>query len=158
MTAENPASDDPPMGRHDKLPIKMLQDRIMVQLEGPDGERRSTGGILIPATAQLGKRLSWAEVKAAGPAKPLGVTVLACLAITWLNPHVYLDTVVFTYHQLAYLLEVFGPDRILMGTDYPFDMAEFNPIGHIAGVNGMDEDTLAQLAGGNAIRLLDLDL
>jgi aminocarboxymuconate-semialdehyde decarboxylase len=71
---------------------------------------------------------------------------------------VYLDTVVFTYHQLAYLIEVFGPDRILMGTDYPFDMAEFNPIGHIAGVQGMDEGTLAQLAGGNAIRLLDLDL
>lgn len=71
---------------------------------------------------------------------------------------VYLDTVVFTYHQLAYLLEVFGPDRILMGTDYPFDMAEFNPIGHIAGVNGMDETTLAQLTGGNAIRVLDLDL
>lgn len=71
---------------------------------------------------------------------------------------VYLDTVVFSYHQLAYLLDVFGPDRILMGTDYPFDMAEFNPIGHIAGVNGMDEATLAQLAGGNAIRLLQLDL
>lgn len=71
---------------------------------------------------------------------------------------VYLDTVVFTYHQLAYLIEVFGPDRILMGTDYPFDMAEFNPIGHIAGVQGMDEGTLAQLAGGNAVRLLDLDL
>lgn len=32
-------------------------------------------------------------VKEAGSAKPLGVTVLACLAITWLNPHVYLDTV-----------------------------------------------------------------
>ena len=32
---------------------------------------------------------------------------------------VYLDTVVFSYHQLAYLLDVFGPDRILMGTDYP---------------------------------------
>lgn len=56
------------MGRHDKLPIKMLQDRIMVQLDAAEGERRSTGGILIPATAQLGKRLSWAEVKAAGPA------------------------------------------------------------------------------------------
>jgi aminocarboxymuconate-semialdehyde decarboxylase len=69
---------------------------------------------------------------------------------------VYLDTVVFTYRQPAYLLEVFGPDRILMGTDYPFDMAEFNPIGHIAGINGMDEATLTQLAGGNAIRLLDL--
>ena len=47
---------------------------------------------------------------------------------------VYLDTVVFSYHQLAYLIDVFGPDRIVMGTDYPFDMAEYNPVGHIAGV------------------------
>jgi aminocarboxymuconate-semialdehyde decarboxylase len=71
---------------------------------------------------------------------------------------VYLDTVVFSYHQLAYLIDVFGPDRILMGTDYPFDMAEYNPVGHIAGVQGMDELTLAQIAGGNAIRALGLDL
>jgi aminocarboxymuconate-semialdehyde decarboxylase len=71
---------------------------------------------------------------------------------------VYLDTVVFTYHQLAYLIDVFGPDRIVMGTDYPFDMAEYNPIGHVAGVHGMDEATLAQIAGGNAARVLDLDL
>lgn len=53
--------------RGEKLPIKMLNDRILVQLEGPDGERKSTGGILIPATAQVGKRLTWAEVVAAGP-------------------------------------------------------------------------------------------
>ena len=53
--------------RSDKLPIKMLSDRILVQLEGPDGERKSSGGILIPATAQVGKRLTWAEVVAAGP-------------------------------------------------------------------------------------------
>ncbi|MCB1284480.1 MAG: co-chaperone GroES [Microthrixaceae bacterium] len=56
------------MGRVDKLPIKMLQDRLMVQLDAAEGERRSSGGILIPATAQMGRRLSWAEVKAAGPA------------------------------------------------------------------------------------------
>ncbi len=76
MTDTEPAGDSTPvppaaakpMGRHDKLPIKMLQDRIMVQLDAAEGERRSTGGILIPATAQLGKRLSWAEVKAVGPA------------------------------------------------------------------------------------------
>ncbi len=66
--------------------------------------------------------------------------------------------VVFTYHQLAYLIDVFGPDRIVMGTDYPFDMAEYNPIGHIAGVHGMDEATLAQIAGGNAARVLGLDV
>lgn len=56
------------MGRQDKLPIKMLQDRLLIYIEVAEGERRSTGGILIPATAQLGKRLQWAEVKAAGPA------------------------------------------------------------------------------------------
>ena len=55
------------MGRTDKLPIKMLQDRLLVYVETQEGERRSGGGILIPATAQIGKRLSWAEVKAAGP-------------------------------------------------------------------------------------------
>src|SRR5215468_147867 len=71
---------------------------------------------------------------------------------------VYFDTVVFTYHQLAYLIEVFGPDRILMGTDYPFDMAEYNPIGHVAGVRGMSERMLAQITGGNAARMLGLDL
>jgi len=71
---------------------------------------------------------------------------------------IYFDTVVFSYHQLAYLLSVFGPDRILMGTDYPFDMAEYNPIGHIAGVEGMDETTLEALTGGNAARVLGLDV
>jgi aminocarboxymuconate-semialdehyde decarboxylase len=71
---------------------------------------------------------------------------------------VYLDTVVFSYHQLAYLINLFGPDRIVMGTDYPFDMAEYNPIGHVAGVQGMDDVTLAQIAGGNAARVLGLDL
>jgi chaperonin GroES len=51
----------------DKLPIKMMSDRILVRIGGSEGERRSTGGILIPATAQMGKRLAWAEIVAVGP-------------------------------------------------------------------------------------------
>jgi len=51
----------------ERLPIKMLNDRILVEIPGEDGERRSSGGILIPATAQVSRRLSWAEVKATGP-------------------------------------------------------------------------------------------
>ncbi|QGG95506.1 GroES family chaperonin [Actinomarinicola tropica] len=51
----------------DKLPIKMLNDRILVRMESAEGERRSSGGILIPATAQMSKRLTWAEVVAVGP-------------------------------------------------------------------------------------------
>ena len=51
---------------HAKLAIKMLNDRLLVKLAKEDGERRTTGGILIPATAQLSKRLVWAEVVALG--------------------------------------------------------------------------------------------
>ena len=50
----------------DKLPIKMLNDRLLVRIGRDDGERRSSGGILIPATAQISKRLIWAEVVALG--------------------------------------------------------------------------------------------
>jgi len=50
----------------DKLPIRMLHDRVLVKMETGEGERRSGAGILIPATAQMGKRLAWAEVVAVG--------------------------------------------------------------------------------------------
>jgi chaperonin GroES len=50
----------------DKLPIKMLNDRVLVRAQS-EGERSTRGGILIPATAQTSKRLAWAEVVAAGP-------------------------------------------------------------------------------------------
>lgn len=55
------------MGRDDRVPVRMLNDRILVKIDAADEERRSSGGILIPATAQLGKRLAWAEVRASGP-------------------------------------------------------------------------------------------
>jgi chaperonin GroES len=49
-----------------KLEIQMLHDRVMVRVSREDGERRSTGGIVIPATAQMAKRLIWGEVYGAG--------------------------------------------------------------------------------------------
>jgi chaperonin GroES len=51
----------------DKLPIKMLNDRVLVRAGQGEGERRTSAGILIPATAQMSKRLVWAEVVAVGP-------------------------------------------------------------------------------------------
>jgi chaperonin GroES len=54
------------LANREKLPIKMLNDRILVRI-AQEGERRSSGGILIPATAEMKKRLIWAEVVAAGP-------------------------------------------------------------------------------------------
>lgn len=45
----------------------MLHDRVLVSVEDEEGERTSGGGILIPATASVGRRLSWAVVVAVGP-------------------------------------------------------------------------------------------
>jgi chaperonin GroES len=46
----------------------MLHDRILVELDNDAGERRSSGGIVIPATAAMGaRRLAWSKVVAVGP-------------------------------------------------------------------------------------------
>lgn len=50
----------------EKTPIRMLHDRVLVSVD-EEGERRSSGGIVIPATAMMGRRLGWARVVAVGP-------------------------------------------------------------------------------------------
>ncbi|HEY8474538.1 MAG TPA: co-chaperone GroES [Natronosporangium sp.] len=49
------------------LPIRLLHDRVLVQMDGNEGERRSSAGIVIPATASVGRRLAWATVVGVGP-------------------------------------------------------------------------------------------
>jgi aminocarboxymuconate-semialdehyde decarboxylase len=68
---------------------------------------------------------------------------------------IYFDSVVFTPYQLAELVRLYGADHVIMGTDYPFDMADYDPIGHVASA-GLDEAAVAAVAGGNAKRLLGL--
>ena len=51
----------------EKQPIKMMADRLLVQVPSSEGERTSRGGLVIPATAEVSKRLAWAEVVAVGP-------------------------------------------------------------------------------------------
>jgi chaperonin GroES len=44
----------------------MLHDRVLVRSDSEAGERRSGGGILIPATVVVGRRLAWGQVVATG--------------------------------------------------------------------------------------------
>lgn len=76
------------------------------------------------------------------------------LPTTYLK-RVFFDSVVFTPHQLRHLVEVFGAGQILMGTDYPYDMADSDPVGHLASA-GLDEATFAAIAGGNSRRLFGI--
>ena len=76
------------------------------------------------------------------------------LPTTYLK-RVFVDSIVFTPHQLRHLVEVFGADKVLMGTDYPYDMAESDPVGHLASA-GLDGPTFAKIAGGNAKALFGI--
>jgi aminocarboxymuconate-semialdehyde decarboxylase len=68
----------------------------------------------------------------------------------------YFDALVYTHHQLQYLVDEYGADHILMGTDYPADMGEIDPIGFIERCPGLDDAARQAILGGNAARLLGL--
>ena len=57
---------EPPKLPDGPLPVRLLGDRMLVMLDAESAERRSAGGILIPATATVGKRLAWAYVVGTG--------------------------------------------------------------------------------------------
>jgi chaperonin GroES len=61
------AASDPQVPGGPKQPITVLADRVLVRVGPAEGERRSRAGILIPATAQVSRRLTWAETVAVGP-------------------------------------------------------------------------------------------
>jgi chaperonin GroES len=66
VTVTQPAVSSQRIGEGSE-PITMLNDRVLVAVPPSEGERRSRSGILIPATAEISKRLTWAEVAAVGP-------------------------------------------------------------------------------------------
>lgn len=67
----------------------------------------------------------------------------------------YFDTIVFEQGQLEYLVETYGSDHILMGTDYPFDMGMYEPIDFVSGAK-LSAAAKQAILGGNAARLLKL--
>jgi aminocarboxymuconate-semialdehyde decarboxylase len=63
------------------------------------------------------------------------------------------DTVVHDRDVLRGLVELFGADRVLLGSDYPFDMGSDRPT-EIVRALGLPPDEEAAILGGNALRLL----
>lgn len=69
----------------------------------------------------------------------------------------YFDTMVFEPDQLGFLIGKYGADHVLLGTDYPYDMGEEDPLGLLDRVEGLAASDRDLIAGGNAARLLGLD-
>jgi aminocarboxymuconate-semialdehyde decarboxylase len=70
----------------------------------------------------------------------------------------YFDTVLFDPEYLAYLARRYGADHLLLGTDYPYDMAEDNPLDFIHAAPGLTDAERARICGENAARLLGIPL
>lgn len=68
----------------------------------------------------------------------------------------YFDTMLYDAYELAALIERYGADHVLLGTDYPYDMGEDDPVELICSVEGLSDAELSQILGGNAARLLNL--
>jgi aminocarboxymuconate-semialdehyde decarboxylase len=66
----------------------------------------------------------------------------------------YFDTIVFERKALELLLSVLGPDHVLLGSDYPFDMGESGPVTFVEGIESLTKHEKEKILGLNAIRLL----
>jgi len=68
----------------------------------------------------------------------------------------YFDSVTHDPELLRALVAFVGADHVLLGTDYPFDMADPDPVATV-GDTGLDEADQAAILGGNAVGLLVLE-
>jgi aminocarboxymuconate-semialdehyde decarboxylase len=93
----------------------------------------------------------------AAAARPDTCTCLRHMPSTYLK-RLYFDALVYTHHQLDFLVKEYGVDHILVGTDYPADMGEIDPVGFIEGAGFLDDTERRAILGGNAARLLNLEM
>lgn len=67
----------------------------------------------------------------------------------------YFDTITFDRGMLAHLIERFGEEHVLLGTDYPYDMGMEHPIDFTEGLR-LSRAGKDKVQGGNAARLLKI--
>jgi aminocarboxymuconate-semialdehyde decarboxylase len=69
---------------------------------------------------------------------------------------IWVDNLVFEPLFVAHLVNVMGASRVVLGTDYPFDMGQENPVDLVEAVPGLSSADRDKIKGGNAIDLLHL--
>ena len=70
---------------------------------------------------------------------------------------IYFDSVVYRPEALRHLVAEVGVTQVVVGTDYPFDMGEYDVHGLISAIPGLTDEERDMILGRNATRLLGLD-
>ena len=68
----------------------------------------------------------------------------------------YFDTIVFDRDQLRHLVNLWGADHIVVGTDCPYDMGWYDPRGFVGGCDFLKDEDKAKIMGLNAAKLLKI--
>lgn len=106
------------------------------------------------AIVALSGRISHGQrtVPAAGPSPPTDVD-----AANRVIPRFLFDSVTHDPQLLGALVKIVGPDRVLLGSDYPFDMGEPDPVAMVRAA-GLGEQAQRDVLFGNAERELRLGI
>ncbi|NGX51650.1 MAG: hypothetical protein K1060chlam2_01523 [Chlamydiae bacterium] len=85
-----------------------------------------------------------------------------CAVDNAINPRdylnrIYVDSLVHDPMMLRYLIDLYGSDRIALGSDYPFPLGEAHPGKLIESLSDLDVKTKERLLSGTALEWLDLD-
>ena len=97
----------------------------------------------------------WARMDHAWRARPDCRTVIKRLPSSYLEKF-YFDSITFDPEMLKRLIDRFGADHVVLGTDYPYDMGEEDPLGLLAQVKRLPRASRDLIQGGNAARLLKI--
>ncbi len=68
----------------------------------------------------------------------------------------YFDSIVHSVDTLQYLVRTVGPERVVIGTDYPMAMGDFEAVAKVKALSSVSEEERAQILGKNAQRVLKL--
>ena len=99
----------------------------------------------------------WARMDHAWRARADTRTVIKRKPSTYLKKF-YFDTITHDPVMLGRLIEQYGADHVVLGTDYPYDMADDDPLGTLAQVKRLPKAARDLVTGGNAAKLLRLKL
>jgi aminocarboxymuconate-semialdehyde decarboxylase len=97
----------------------------------------------------------WARMDHAWKARPDCRTVIKRKPSSYLEKF-YFDSITFDPRMLRQLIDRYGAEHVLLGTDYPYDMGEEDPRGLIAAVKKLPVQQRRQIEGLNAMRLLKI--
>jgi aminocarboxymuconate-semialdehyde decarboxylase len=69
---------------------------------------------------------------------------------------VYVDSMVYDGTHLKFLIDQMGADHVVLGTDYPYDMGHYDPLGQLESVVGISDEQRDQVRSATAAKLLKI--